>query len=54
MASKRPRGRPSLTGETGQRYQVTIPPSIADKLRQHGEGSLSRGVIRAAKKVKST
>lgn len=51
LKAKRPRGRPSLTGETGQRYQVTIPPSIADKLRQHGEGSLSQGIIRAAKRL---
>lgn len=52
MAAKRPRGRPSLTGETGQRYQVTIPPTVADKLRQHGGGSLSAGIIKAAKRVK--
>jgi hypothetical protein len=52
-AAKRPRGRPSLTGETGQRYQVTIPPSVADKLRDHGDGSLSQGIIKAAKKVRS-
>lgn len=52
-ADKKRMGRPSLSGETGQRYQVHLPPTIADKLRTHGEGSLSQGIIRAAKKVKS-
>lgn len=53
-APKRPRGRPpqSSTGEVGQRYQVYLLPSVADKLRQYGDGSLSQGIIRAAKKVK--
>jgi hypothetical protein len=46
--AKRGRGRPSLTGETGERFQVTIPPSIAAKLRALGDGSLSRGIIRSA------
>jgi hypothetical protein len=46
--SKRGRGRPSLSGETGERYQVTIPPTVADKLRRFGEGSLSGGIIKAA------
>jgi hypothetical protein len=50
--AKKGRGRPSLSGETGQRYQVTIPPTVADKLRAHGEGSLSQGIIRAAKRIK--
>lgn len=53
-AAKRGRGRPPLsaTGEVGERYQVHLPPSVADKLRQYGDGSLSQGIIRAAKKVK--
>ena len=51
-AAKRPRGRPSLSGETGQRYQVTIPPTVADKLRRYGGGSLSQGIIRAALKTR--
>lgn len=53
-AAKRPRGRPpqSSTGEVGQRYQVYLLPSVADKLRQHGDGSLSQGIIRAAKRVR--
>jgi len=50
-AAKRGRGRPSLTGETGQRYQVTIPPSIEAKLRAYGGGSLSAGIIKAAKRL---
>ena len=52
MAAKRGRGRPSLSGETGQRYQVTIPPSIEAKLREYGDGSLSQGIIRAAKRIR--
>lgn len=51
-APKRGRGRPSLSGETGQRYQVHLPPTVADKLRKLGEGSLSQGIIKAAKKVR--
>jgi hypothetical protein len=49
---KRGRGRPSLSGETGERFQVTIPPTVATKLRGHGDGSLSQGIIRAAKKLR--
>jgi len=37
---------------TGVRYQVTIPPTVADKLRRFGEGSLSGGIIKAAAKLK--
>lgn len=51
--AKRGRGRPSLTGETGERYQVTIPPTIAEALRDYGNGSLSAGIIKAAKKLQS-
>ncbi len=47
-------GRPPLSGETGQRYQVTIPPSIEAKLREYGDGSLSQGIIRAAKRVRAS
>jgi hypothetical protein len=50
--AKRGRGRPSLTGETGKRYQVTIPPTVEAKLRAYGDGSLSQGIVRAAKKIK--
>lgn len=52
MKAKRGRGRPSLSGETGERFQVTIPPTVATKLRDHGDGSLSQGIIRAAKRVR--
>lgn len=54
LKAKRGRGRPSLSGETGERFQVTIPPTIADKLRTHGDGSLSQGIIRAAKRIRAT
>lgn len=50
--AKRGRGRPSLSGETGERYQVTIPPSIEAKIRAHGGGSLSAGIIKLAKKLR--
>jgi hypothetical protein len=45
---KHPGGRPTLTGRPGKRYQVTIPPDVAVKLRKVGNGSLSRGVLIAA------
>lgn len=50
--AKRPRGRPSLSGETGERFQVTIPPTLADKLRTYGAGSLSAGIIKAAQRLR--
>lgn len=55
-AAKKRMGRPPLsaTGEVGERYQVHLPPSVADKLRQYGDGSLSQGIIRAAKRVRSS
>ena len=49
---KRGRGRPPLSGETGERYQVTIPPSVVQKLRRLGKGSLSGGIIKAIKRIK--
>ena len=39
LPPKRGRGRPSLSGETGERFQVTIPPTVAAKLRAYGGGS---------------
>jgi hypothetical protein len=48
---KRGRGRPSLSGETGERYQVTIPPTVADRIRAFGEGSLSGGIIKLAERL---
>lgn len=50
--AKRGRGRPSLSGETGERYQVTIPPTVAERIRQFGKGSLSAGIIRLAKRLR--
>jgi len=50
-AAKKRMGRPPLSGETGQRYQVTIPPTVADKLREHGGGSLSQGIIHSGYRV---
>lgn len=52
-AAKRGRGRPPISGETGQRYQVHLPPTVADKLRKHGNGSLSQGIVKAASKVRA-
>jgi len=45
--AKRGRGRPPLSesGEVGARYQVHLPPSVADALRAVGGGSLSQGII---------
>ena len=51
--AKRPRGRPPIAGEAGQRYQVHLPPSVAEKLRRYGEGSLSQGIVRAAKRIQN-
>ena len=45
----KPVGRPPLIeGEPGQRYQVRLPPSIAERVRAVGGGSLSRGIIKLA------
>lgn len=50
--SKRPPGRPTLLGaiET-QRFNVNIPPAVAKKLRELGKGSLSLGILEAARYV---
>ena len=45
---KRGRGRPSLSGETGERRQITIPPSIEAIYRRFDGESLSGGIIKAA------
>ena len=45
-------GRPSLSGESGQRFQVHLPPSVEAKLRAYGGGSLSQGIIKAAKHIR--
>jgi hypothetical protein len=48
MTLKRKRGRPPLmpSGEIGRRYQLHIPPSIAEGIRRLGLGSISRGVTK--------
>lgn len=52
-APKRGRGRPPIVaGEPGERYQVHLPPSVADKLRAHGGGSLSLGIVKAAARIR--
>lgn len=50
--TKRSRGRPPLAGEAGRRYQVHLPPSVAEKLRAYGAGSISQGIVCAAKRIK--
>jgi hypothetical protein len=49
--AKAKRGRPSLTGETGERFQVHLPPKVAKTLKSVGGKSLSQGIIRAAYRV---
>lgn len=45
---KRGRGRPPLDSENaGERFMVHLPEKIAEDLRAHGAGSLSRGIIRS-------
>ena len=49
------RGRPPLSGNTGHggvRYQIAIPEEIAERLRAHGDGSLSLGIIRAGQRLR--
>ncbi len=50
-AAKKRMGRPPLTGETGERFQVTIPPTVAKRLRDAGNGSLSAGIVAAGYRV---
>lgn len=52
-SGKRPRGRPPISGETGERFQVHLPPRVAEKLRAYGDGSISQGIVRAAKRIRS-
>ncbi len=49
--AKAKRGRPSLTGETGERFQVHLPPKVAKALKAVGDKSLSQGIIRAAYRI---
>lgn len=49
---KRPVGRPPLMkGAEQERFTVTLPPALAKKLRERGAGSLSLGIIEAARHV---
>jgi hypothetical protein len=49
IETKRPRGRPALTGgKPGKRFMIHLPPKTATMLRTVGSGSLSLGVIRLA------
>lgn len=50
--TKRPVGRPALLGET-ERRTVHLPPAVVQKLIAAGEGSLSRGIVKAASKLRS-
>jgi hypothetical protein len=43
MMCRRRRGRPRIASG---RYQVRLPPKIAKTLREYGDGSISRGVIK--------
>jgi hypothetical protein len=52
-AAKRSRGRPKIHTEPVERSQVSLPVSVDKDLRKLGGGSLSRGIVKAAKKVKS-
>jgi hypothetical protein len=51
LIAKRARGRPSFTGKPVKRYQITIPPATANRLRHLGKGSLSAGIILAEKEA---
>jgi hypothetical protein len=53
--AKRGRGRPpaSPTGELTARYQVRLVPSLAERIRQHGDGSLTAGIVKLAKRLKT-
>jgi len=47
------RGAPSLSGETGERYQLTkFPPTVADKLGGLGADHYQADIIKAAVKLK--
>lgn len=52
-------GRPSITGEEMQVYQVTLPPSVAEYIRELGtpigskQGNLSDGIRKLAEWYKS-
>ena len=43
---KRKRGRPSLADKPGERHMVHLQPETAARLREIGDGSISRAVMR--------
>lgn len=45
------KGRPVSGAEAKRRYQVTLRPKVADKLRDFGGDNLSRGIELAARRV---
>lgn len=45
---KRGRGRPSISAEAGERFEIRLPAEVAAQLRDGGGGSLSRGILRRA------
>jgi hypothetical protein len=51
-AKKRPVGRPPSDSEIGKRYTVYLLPSIVERLKAYGDGSLSVGIVEAAKRLK--
>ena len=52
MKAKRA-GRPRLFDTTAERKTVHLPVPVIDKLAKLGGGSLSRGIVIAANRVKS-
>jgi hypothetical protein len=52
MTAKRKAGRPQNFGVVTERRTVHLPPEVVAKLIAYGDGSLSRGIVKAAKKVK--
>ena len=49
--AKKRMGRPPIGDKAGKRYQVHLTPAVAEKLREHGEESLSRGITAASYRV---
>ena len=41
---KRGRGRPPISDEPGQRFQVHLPPRVAKIVKKQGKGSISAGI----------
>jgi hypothetical protein len=45
-AVKRPRGRPTISDLPGDRFMVHLPPGTAKHIKEFGEGSISRGILK--------